>query len=211
MSCPSTPGNAPTPKRSGTSCGTTPPPRLPATVTWTVGPGPWRPYLQSELGAVVGERCVLMLPSGADFAAAFFGCFYAGMIAVPAFPPDSHRQAYLERLAGIIRDARPRAVLGLTADLDRCQSQLQPGLADDCRLIRVDQVPDDCADALRPHRIDDDDLAFLQYTSGSTSAPKGVMVSHANLMANERAMAGALAPATTMSGSAGCPCSTTWA
>lgn len=146
-------------------------------------------YLQTHLGSVVGERCLLMLPSGSDFAAAFFGCFHAGAIAVPAFPPENNRQAYLDRLSGIIRDAKPKAVLGLAADLDRYQQQLQPLLPQDGQLIAVDRIPLDIHDTLQPHRIEQDDLAFLQYTSGSTSAPKGVMVSHANLMANERAMA----------------------
>ncbi|MEQ5836822.1 amino acid adenylation domain-containing protein [Marinobacter sp. NFXS9] len=146
-------------------------------------------YLQSHLGLVAGERCLLMLPSGADFAAAFFGCFQAGAIAVPAFPPENNRQAYLDRLVGIMRDAKPKAVLGLSADLERYRGQLQPVLAEGGQLVAVDQVPLDYSEALQSHRIHHDDLAFLQYTSGSTSAPKGVMVSHANLMANERAMA----------------------
>ncbi|BES72574.1 hypothetical protein RE428_35920 [Marinobacter nanhaiticus D15-8W] len=146
-------------------------------------------YLQSHLGPVAGERCLLMLPSGPDFAAAFFSCFQAGAIAVPAFPPENNRQAYLDRLAGIIRDAKPKAVFGLVADLDRYQQQLQSLLPKEGQLIAVDRVPLDYREALQPHRIDQNDLAFLQYTSGSTSAPKGVMVSHANLMANERAMA----------------------
>ncbi|MGP4845613.1 amino acid adenylation domain-containing protein [Marinobacter sp. 1Y8] len=145
--------------------------------------------LQDQLAPAAGERCLLMLPSGADFAAAFFGCFHAGVIAVPAFPPENNRQAYFDRLAGIMRDAKPKAVLGLAADLERYEAQLTPLLPEGGKLLAVDSVDRALADALQPHAIAPQDLAFLQYTSGSTSAPKGVMVSHANLMANERAMA----------------------
>lgn len=146
-------------------------------------------YLQFHLGPVTGERCLLMLPSGAEFAAAFFACFQVGAIAVPAFPPENNRQAYLDRLLGIIRDARPKVILGLSRDFERCREQLTAVLPKDGRLVAVDRVTPDYREALQVHRIGQDDLAFLQYTSGSTSAPKGVMVSHANLMANERSMA----------------------
>jgi len=148
-------------------------------------------YLQNELGLAPGERCLLMLPGGADFAAAFFGCFYAGIIAIPAYPPEHDRQAYIDRLGGILRDGKPMAVLALEQDIQRYQSRLSPLLPNGGRVVAVDRIGLHWQDALQLVPPKSEDLAFLQYTSGSTSAPKGVMVSHANLMANEYTMAAA--------------------
>ena len=146
-------------------------------------------YLQEELGLAGGERCLLMLPGGADFAVSFFACFYAGIIAVPAYPPERGRQAYLDRLGGMISDAKPLVVLALDEDVKRYQAHLAPLMPTEGRLVAVDRVDSRWQSECSPVQPGDHDLAFLQYTSGSTSAPKGVMVSHANLMANEYTMA----------------------
>lgn len=146
-------------------------------------------YLQNELALAPGERCLLMLPGGADFAAAFFGCFYAGIIAIPAYPPEHDRQAYIDRLGGMIGDSKPMAVLALEQDIRRYQSRLAPLLPDGGRVVAADRIGLHWQNALQVVPPQSQDLAFLQYTSGSTSAPKGVMVSHANLMANEYTMA----------------------
>ena len=145
--------------------------------------------LQDKPGGIAGERCLIMLPSGEEFAVAFFACFLAGAIAVPAFPPERNRQAFLQRLGGMIRDARPMAVLGLGKDLERWRSELTAELPVGGRLVAVDDTPVEAGDLYQTYHQSRDDLAFLQYTSGSTSAPKGVMVSHGNLMANEQVMA----------------------
>ncbi|WP_296261737.1 MULTISPECIES: non-ribosomal peptide synthetase [unclassified Pseudomonas] len=144
--------------------------------------------LQHHLGAQAGERCVLILPTGADYAAAFLGCLYAGIIAVPAFAPEYNRQTHLDRLTGILQDAAPGVVLGRREDLDKFQPLLQPFMPPAGRFIAIEDVHDGQG-TFQPSLIDTSTLAFLQYTSGSTSAPKGVMVSHDNLMANEIAMA----------------------
>ncbi|ODC03828.1 non-ribosomal peptide synthetase [Terasakiispira papahanaumokuakeensis] len=145
---------------------------------------------------VAGSRCLLMLPSGPEFAAGLLGCFMARVIAVPAFPPESHRAAHTARLASIMRDAQPQAVLGLADDLQRFESVLSEALPEDAQWTAVDALEalGEAEAALlkasfQPVALHPDDIAFLQYTSGSTSEPKGVMVSHANLMANEKAMA----------------------
>ncbi|MFY1663608.1 amino acid adenylation domain-containing protein [Pseudomonas sp. Pseu.R1] len=144
--------------------------------------------LQHHLGARGGERCVLILPTGADYAAAFLGCLYANVIAVPAFAPEYNRQTHLDRLTGILQDAAPGMVLGRREDLDKFQHLLQPFMPVHGRFIAIEDVHGGLG-AFQPSLIDTSSLAFLQYTSGSTSAPKGVMVSHDNLMANEIAMA----------------------
>ncbi|MGA4473012.1 amino acid adenylation domain-containing protein [Ectopseudomonas chengduensis] len=144
--------------------------------------------LLQRLGCQAGERCVLMLPSSADYAAAFFGCLYAGVIAVPAFPPENNRQMHIERLTGILLDAQPMVVLAPREVIQRCQADLQPLLVPEAQMIAIEDVDAHDRAGYQPRLITSDALAFLQYTSGSTRAPKGVMVSHANLLANERSM-----------------------
>lgn len=145
-------------------------------------------YLQERLGQTRGERCVLLLPSGPDYAAAFFACLYTGVIAVPAFPPENSRQMHIERLRGILDDAQPRVVLGERACLAAHADTLAQALPEGALCQAVEDIEASWALTYRPQVVDPSALAFLQYTSGSTSAPKGVMVSHANLIANEKAM-----------------------
>ena len=134
-----------------------------------------------------GERVLLLLDNDERYVVAFFACLYAGLIAVPAFPPESARPQHLARLTGMAQDAQARCLLTTGAVLSLLGTAIDgfPG----CEAIDVDAVEaEEGADPWRPHTPHDADIAFLQYTSGSTSTPKGVMVSHANLMANERAI-----------------------
>ena len=127
-----------------------------------------------------GGRALLLFPPGLDFVAAFFGCLYAGVVAVPAHPPRANRQS--SRLGGIVGDAGPTVVLtteGLLADVDRWAV---PGLAG---VPRLGVGPaDERGEAGSAVPVGPESLALLQYTSGSTSGPKGVMISHGNLVAN---------------------------
>ncbi|HEX4494454.1 MAG TPA: amino acid adenylation domain-containing protein, partial [Thermoanaerobaculia bacterium] len=141
----------------------------------------------------IGDEPVLLLvPSGLDFAAAFFGCLYAGAIAVPAYPPRPNRPD--SRLQAIARDARPRAVLTTAALLPRLAASAQSmEELREARWIAVDALDGGLAEAWREPTLDSSSLAFLQYTSGSTSNPRGVRVSHGNLLANEEAIGRAFA------------------
>ena len=131
-----------------------------------------------------GDRALLLYPPGLEFVAAFFGCLYAGVVAVPAYPPRSHRRS--GRLASIVEDARPGIVLTTAALAARWTTEEgRPAELGSLRWIATDEVPGDLAVGWREPRTDRSSLAFLQYTSGSTSTPKGVMVSHGNLLANE--------------------------
>ena len=132
-----------------------------------------------------GDRALLLYPAGLDFIAAFFGCLYAGIIAVPAYPP--RRNQSLERLQAIARDAEATLALStqkVVADVERNweQDPLSSNLhwlATD-ELLAVDQENFEVASPTPKT------LAFLQYTSGSTGTPKGVMVSHGNIIHNSK-------------------------
>jgi len=133
----------------------------------------------------VGDRVLLLYPPGLEYIAAFFGCLYAGAIAVPAYPPRNNRN--LHRLQTLVQNAE--AVVALTTST--ILSRIAPHVSQNSYLARLvwqatDQIPDWVANDWREPSISGDSLAFLQYTSGSTSAPKGVMVSHQNLLHNER-------------------------
>ncbi len=129
-----------------------------------------------------GERVLLLHPPGLDFVAAFFGCLYAGAIAVPAYPPRSRRAD--SRLRSIAMDCHPQAVLttpGLIGRREETVDQV-PELAS-ALWIDTEELGDRDL-AFEPWAEDAGAIAFLQYTSGSTGTPKGVMVTHANLMHN---------------------------
>jgi acyl-CoA synthetase (AMP-forming)/AMP-acid ligase II len=137
-----------------------------------------------QLG-LTGERALLMYPSGLDFIIGFLGCLYAGVIAVPAYPP--RRNQSLDRLQAIVADCQAREVLTTTniwQSLERSLSHY-PELTS-LQWLATDNLVNHFSPHWQPPNINEDSLAFLQYTSGSTGTPKGVMVSHGNLIHNSR-------------------------
>lgn len=137
-----------------------------------------------QLHRMAGQRILLLYPPGLDFIAAFFGCLFAGAVAVPAYPPRKNRS--MNRIQAIVSDADAKVSLTTQVVLDRVE-----GI--------IDQTPDlrhliwaatdtfdyeQVASEWKEPDVHPETLAFLQYTSGSTGTPKGVMLSHSNLMHN---------------------------
>ncbi|HKX32076.1 MAG TPA: amino acid adenylation domain-containing protein, partial [Blastocatellia bacterium] len=138
-----------------------------------------------------GQPVLLLYPSGLEYLAAFFGCLYAGAIAVPAYPPAATRSGgrpggQLSRLYSVLKDARPRVVL--TSEAIRSGAAALAGENPALKAltwIATDHQETDLAEEWQERAIAADSPAFLQYTSGSTSSPKGVIVTHGNLAHNE--------------------------
>jgi acyl-CoA synthetase (AMP-forming)/AMP-acid ligase II len=135
----------------------------------------------------VGGQVLLLYPSGLDFIRAFIACLYAGAVAVPA-PLPADQGDHFARVMGILRDAEVRAVLTDSANEPSVSAWLREAGVTDIRVLASDDLAQGDAGAWVEPRLTAESLAFLQYTSGSTSAPKGVMISHRNLLANEQAI-----------------------
>jgi polyketide synthase 12 len=138
---------------------------------------------------LAGSRAMLLYPPGLEFASAFLGCLAAGVVAVPGIPPQGRSQNHraLTRMKRLIADADAKVILGgreVVAGLGALAQHL-PEL-DHIPCVATEDLPDDAAGTWREPDLDADSVAFLQYTSGSTSAPRGVMVTHGNLLDNER-------------------------
>lgn len=140
-------------------------------------------WLQARGSA--GERVMLLHDSRHQFAVSFLACLYAGAIAVPV-PPSGGRSHHEERVAGILKESGPCAVL--------TDAALAPAISRILAGRGHGQVPCLAADAVPQHaewrlpELDRDSVAYLQYTSGSTGSPRGVVVTHGNLLANQEAL-----------------------
>jgi acyl-CoA synthetase (AMP-forming)/AMP-acid ligase II len=143
-----------------------------------------------QAAATPGERALLLYPPTLDYLVAFWACLYAGIVAVPAYPPEPHRRDQgIARLRTLAASARPALVM-TTGELGASLAALgerAPELMA-VRIFATDAAAADvgAANEWRERLPPRDGLAFLQYSSGSTAEPKGVMLSHGNLVHNER-------------------------
>nr|AXN93578.1 PuwC [Cylindrospermum moravicum CCALA 993]AXN93587.1 PuwC [Cylindrospermum alatosporum CCALA 994] len=140
--------------------------------------------VQLESVVAKGDRAIMLYPSGLEFITAFFGCLYAGVVAIPAYPP--RRNQNLFRLQSIVTDAQATVALttaALSSDLKQWFNQ-NSELAT-VKWLVTDEIDSNLASVWQQPELNSNTLAFLQYTSGSTGTPKGVMVSHSNLLYNE--------------------------
>ena len=143
-------------------------------------------WLQSR--DLAGQRALLLYPAGLDFIVAFFGCLYAGVIAVPVYPPRRNRS--LNRIQTIADDAEAQVALTTELVLNR----VMPLIDETPHLKQLEwlptcRVPADIEQQWKMPDVHGDTLAFLQYTSGSTGTPKGVVLNHANLVHNSALIA----------------------
>ena len=138
-------------------------------------------FLQSWLAP--GDRVLLVYPTSLAFVGAFLGCLYAGVVAVPV--PEPLVERFLVRIAGIARASQARAIL-TTAELLPLLEKWSAPYPDlkAPRWVATDALEPSWAAGWRAPALAPDTLAFLQFTSGSTGAPRGVMVTHGNLVAN---------------------------
>ncbi|WP_414620769.1 amino acid adenylation domain-containing protein [Calothrix sp. CCY 0018] len=138
---------------------------------------------QLQAQGLAGERALLLYPAGLDFLIAFFGCLYAGVVAVTAYPPRNKRNT--PRIKAISNDAQAAIALTTTEKLFTVQSLMTEKTdLKSLQWLATDNIAPGTEVSWKELSINRDTLAFLQYTSGSTGTPKGVMISHRNLLHN---------------------------
>jgi acyl-CoA synthetase (AMP-forming)/AMP-acid ligase II len=135
-----------------------------------------------------GDRALLVFPPGIDFVTAMFGCLFAGIVPVPAYPPGLAKpERSIAKLHAIVGDCTPCIALTSTEFLSRVSRVVPPGI----HLVATDT----CRESMwRPPEINADTIALLQYTSGSTGAPKGVVLRHRHLIANQFSIEAGMGP-----------------
>ncbi len=141
-----------------------------------------------ESHGLVGERALLLYPAGLDFVAAFFGCLYAGVVAVPVYPPRRNRS--LDRIQAIAADAEAKVALTTDVVLQRVEPLIEETpVLKQLAWLATCHVQPGVEEQWEMPDVHGDTTAFLQFTSGSTGTPKGVVLDHANLMHNSALIA----------------------
>ena len=138
------------------------------------------------LGLRKGDRVALILPNNDDFVLCFLGALRAGIVPVPIYPPMAlgQLQAYLDNTRHIVHKSGARALV-TTSKIKRLLGTVQSECPDLEQVVAIEGIRES-TEPLKPERVTLEDVAFLQFTSGSTSRPKGVTLTHANLAANIR-------------------------
>lgn len=135
-----------------------------------------------------GDRVAILAPQGLDYVVSFFAAIYAGVIAVPLFDPDE--PGHTDRLHAVLGDCTPSAILTATSSAAGVRQFFRPlPAAQRPRVIAVDAIPDTLADSWTRPDVSTDDIAYLQYTSGSTRVPAGVEITHRSVLTNVIQMA----------------------
>src|SRR6185369_5534929 len=136
------------------------------------------------LGLEKGDRVALILPANEDFVLCFFGAIRAGIVPVPIYPPLGlgQLQGYLDNTRHIVAKSGARSLV-TTAQIKRLLGTVQASSPSLENVVAVEGIRESM-EPLKDAKVGPDDIAFLQFTSGSTSRPKGVTLTHANLMAN---------------------------
>ncbi|KAB8321171.1 AMP-binding protein [Tolypothrix campylonemoides VB511288] len=143
-------------------------------------------YLQNI--STPGERILLLYPPGLDYIAAFFGCLYAELIAIPLYAPRNNRK--MSRIQSIMEDSQAQIALTNNQSLINVQTLLNhaPDLKK-LQWLATDKIDENLAEQWESKSVSSVSIAYLQYTSGSTSTPKGVMISHENALCNSAEIA----------------------
>jgi fatty-acyl-CoA synthase len=145
----------------------------------------------ARMGCEPGDRVALVVPEPHEFVLSFLGAVVGGFVPVPIFPRASFKnvEGYVETLAHIIGTSGARVVLSVESNLEVVK-KVEPHVAPGTQVRPVEAAFEGAPPPFAPPEVRPEDLCFLQFTSGSTSKPKGVMVTHANLVANARAFLG---------------------